>query len=116
MNALVQGLRALGPARLAAMGAVALGMLGMLALMILRGGTEPMALLYGDLDLRDSSQVVDQLARRHIPYRITGNGSQILVAADQIPKPAECVERHSSSPGPPWFLHLPILRALAAVV
>jgi flagellar M-ring protein FliF len=86
MKAIVDGLRALGPARLAAMGAVALGMLGMLALMLLRGGTEPMALLYGDLDLRDSSQVVDQLARRHIPYRIAGNGSQILVAADQIPE------------------------------
>jgi flagellar M-ring protein FliF len=85
MKALVDGLRALGPARLAAMGAVALGMLGMLALMMLRGGTEPMALLYGDLDLRDSAQVVDQLARRHIAYRIAGNGSQILVAADQIP-------------------------------
>ena len=54
MKALVDGLRALGPARLAAMGAVALGMLGMLALMVLRGGTEPMALLYGDLDLRDA--------------------------------------------------------------
>jgi flagellar M-ring protein FliF len=85
MKAIVDGLRALGPARLAAMGVVALGMLGMLALMVLRGGTEPMALLYGDLDLRDSAQVVDQLARRHIPYRIAGNGSQILVAADQIP-------------------------------
>ncbi len=86
MKAIVDGLRALGPARLAAMGAVALGMLGMLALMMLRGGTEPMALLYGDLDLRDSAQVVDQLARRHIPYRIAGSGSQILVAADQIPE------------------------------
>jgi flagellar M-ring protein FliF len=85
MKAIVDGLRALGPARLAAMGAVALGMLGMLALMLLRGGTEPMALLYGDLDLRDSAQVVDQLARRHIPYRVAGNGSQILVPADQIP-------------------------------
>ncbi len=84
MKALVEGLRALGPARLAAMGAVALGMLGMLALMVLRGGTEPMALLYGDLELRDSSQVVDQLARRHIPYRIAGSGSQVLVPADQI--------------------------------
>ena len=61
MKALMEGLRASGPARLAAMGAVALGMLGMLALMVLRGGTEPMALLYGDLDLRDSAQVVDQL-------------------------------------------------------
>src|ERR1700722_15029283 len=85
MKAIVDGLRALGPARLAAMGAVALGILGMLALMMLRGGTEPMALLYGDLDLRDSSQVVDQLARRHIAYRVAGNGSQILVAADQVP-------------------------------
>ena len=84
MKALVEGLRALGPARLAAMGAVALGMLGMLALMVLRGGTEPMALLYGDLDLHDSSQVVDQLARQHIPYRIAGNGSEILVPADAV--------------------------------
>ena len=84
MKALLDGLRALGPTRLAAMGAVALGMLGMLALMVLRGGTQPMALLYGDLDLRDSAQVVDQLGRRHIPYRIAGNGSQVLVAADQV--------------------------------
>ena len=84
MKALLEGLRALGPARLAAMGAVALGMLGILALMALRGGTEPMALLYGDLDLRDSSQVVDQLARRHIPYRIACNGSQVLVPAESV--------------------------------
>ena len=86
MKALIDGLRALGPARLAAMGAVALGMLGMLALMALRGGSDQMALLYGDLDLRDSAQIVDQLARRHIPYRIAVNGTQILVAADQVPE------------------------------
>ncbi len=66
------------------MGAVALGMLGMLALMMLHTGSEPMALLYGDLDLRDSAQMVDQLQRQHIPYRVVGNGSQILVAADQV--------------------------------
>jgi flagellar M-ring protein FliF len=84
MKALAEGLRALGAARLAAMGAVALGMLGMLALMVLRGGTEPMALLYGDLELRDSSQVVDQLTRQHIPYRLGANGSQVLVPAEQV--------------------------------
>ena len=86
MKALVDGLRALGVARLAAMGAVALGMLGMLALMVMRGGTEQMALLYGDLDLRDSGQVVEQLTRQHIPYRLAANGSQILVPADQVPQ------------------------------
>jgi flagellar M-ring protein FliF len=85
MNALVEGLKALGPARLAALAVVALAMLSMLALMVLRGGTEPMALLYGDLDLRDSAQVVDQLGRHHIAYQIGGGGSQIMVAADQVP-------------------------------
>ena len=86
MNALLDGFRALGAARLAAMGAVALGMLALLSVMVLRGGTgEQMALLYGDLDLRESAQVVEHLNRKHIPYRIAGGGSQILVAADQIP-------------------------------
>ena len=52
MKALLEGLRALGPARLAAMGAVALGMLGMLALMVLHGGTQPMALCLSEQTCR----------------------------------------------------------------
>ena len=86
MNALLEGLKALGVARLAAMGAVGLGMMAMLAMLIMRGGsTDQMALLYADLDLRESAQVVEQLTRRHIPYRLAGGGTQILVPADQIP-------------------------------
>src|SRR6185437_7256871 len=84
MKALLQGLLALGPARLGAMGAVAIGMLGMLALMVLRGGSGEMALLYGDLDMRDSAQVVEQLSRSHIAYRLGGSGSEVLVPADQV--------------------------------
>ena len=45
-----------------------------------------MALLYGDLDSRDASQIVDQLNRRHVPYRVSGGGGQILVPADQVPE------------------------------
>jgi flagellar M-ring protein FliF len=45
-----------------------------------------MALLYGDLDPRDASQIVDQLNRRHVPYRVVGGGGQILVPADQVPE------------------------------
>jgi len=84
MNALLDGLKALGIARLAAMAAVTLGMLGLFALLALRGGSAPMALLYGDLDLRDSAQVTEQLARQHIEYRVAGGGSQILVPAEQV--------------------------------
>ena len=86
MNPLLEGLKALGPARLAAMGAVAVGLLALLGVLILRsgGGSSQMALLYADLDLRDSSQIVDQLNRKHISYRLLANGTQILVPSDQV--------------------------------
>ncbi len=87
MKAVLDGLKALGPTRLAAMGAVALGLLALLAMMVLRAGSnDQMVLLYGDLDPRDASQIVEQLNRRHVPYRIAGGGAQILVPADQVPE------------------------------
>ena len=87
MNAVLEGLKALGALRLAAMGAVGLGLLAMLALIVIRAGSnDQMALLYGDLDPRDASQIVEQLSRRHIPYRLGAGGGQILVPADQVPE------------------------------
>ena len=86
MKALLEGLKALGPARIAALAAVAIGMFGILALMTLRGTTDQMALLYGDLDTRDASQMVDVLGRNHIAYRVTPSGNQIMVPADQVPE------------------------------
>lgn len=83
MKAVVEGLRALGPARLAAMAAVAAAVLGLLAFMALRGG-EPMSLLYGDLDLREAGQAVDQLDRAHIPHELQSGGTRILVPADAV--------------------------------
>jgi flagellar M-ring protein FliF len=82
---LLDGLKALGPARLFAMGAVALGMFSMIAVLALRSGSsDQMALLYGDLDLRDSAQVVEQLNRHHIPYRLAAQGAQVLVPPDMV--------------------------------
>ncbi len=87
MKALLDGLKALGPARLAAMGAVALGLLALMAVMVLRAGSsDQMALLYSDLDPRDASQIVEQLNKRHVPYRLAAGGAQILVPADQVPE------------------------------
>lgn len=87
MKAVLEGLKALGAARLAAMGVVALGLMGLLAVMVMRaGGNDQMALLYGDLDSREAGQIVEQLNRRHIPYRLGAGGGQILVPADQVPE------------------------------
>ncbi len=84
MNGLLEGLKALGPGRLAAMGAVAAGMLGLLALLMLHTPTDRMALLYADLDPREAGQVVELLERQHVPHQLGGGGSQIMVPADQV--------------------------------
>nr|WP_321984939.1 flagellar basal-body MS-ring/collar protein FliF [uncultured Lichenicoccus sp.] len=85
MKALVAGLAALGPARLAAMGAVALAMLTMLAMLALHGGGTPhMALLYGDLDIREAGQIADTLDKAHIQHELGGQDDRIMVPGDQV--------------------------------
>jgi flagellar M-ring protein FliF len=84
MKPLLDGMKALGVARMSAMAAVGVGLLGLFALLLLRSGSEPMALLYGDLDLRDAGQITDQLGRQHIPFRIGAGGTQVLVPADLV--------------------------------
>lgn len=84
LRAVTAGLRGLGPVRLAAMALVALLCLGGLAAVAFRGGTQQMALLYGDLDLREASQVVEQLDRARIPRTLEAGGTRVLVPTDQV--------------------------------
>uniref|UniRef100_A0A8J4M6T0 Flagellar M-ring protein n=1 Tax=Acidicaldus sp. TaxID=1872105 RepID=A0A8J4M6T0_9PROT len=86
MRALLEGLKALGPMRLAMMAAVAIGTLGLLAVLALRGGDQRMALLYGDLDTRESAQMIEQLERAHIAHQLGHDGAEILVPIDQVAK------------------------------
>jgi flagellar M-ring protein FliF len=85
MKAFLDGLKALGTARLATMGAVALGMLAMLAVLALHGGSSPhMALLYGDLDIHEAGQIADALDKAHIQHELGGQDDRIMVPADQV--------------------------------
>lgn len=97
MQAFLEGLKRLGPARIAALAAAALGTLAILALLVLSGSSPRMALLYGDLDLRDSGQMADQLSRAHIPYKLEASGAQIYVPADQVAQ-ARVLLAHSGLP------------------
>src|SRR5579875_1160112 len=84
---LIESFRALGPAKLASMGLVAVGMLCMLALLVLRGGgsdSASMALLYGDLDLHEASEMADLLDKAHIPHEVSGQGDQIMVSLKDV--------------------------------
>ena len=84
MKALLDGLKALGAARLAALGLVGLGTLTLLAMLALHGGSERMAPLYTDLDMRDAAQMAEQLERAHITHQLGSGGSEILVPASRV--------------------------------
>ncbi|MEO9190651.1 MAG: flagellar basal-body MS-ring/collar protein FliF [Acetobacteraceae bacterium] len=86
MQPLIQGLRALGAVRLAAMGVVGVAVLGLLAILALTSTRQPMALLYGGLDLNDAAQAADQLAKQHIPFQLAAGGAAIMVPADLVPE------------------------------
>ena len=85
MRQVLDGLRALGVARLVALGAVGVGMLVMLCLMALRGGAPTQqSLLYGDLDLREAAQIADTLDRAHIAHQEVGGGDRIMVSSVDV--------------------------------
>ena len=84
MSGLLEGLKALGPARLAAMALVAVTLFGLLVVLANQSPTDRMALLYAELDGREAAQMVDALDRQKIPYQLGANGTQILVPADKV--------------------------------
>ncbi|QCI63817.1 flagellar basal-body MS-ring/collar protein FliF [Phreatobacter stygius] len=84
MNGILEFVRNIGATRIAAMGAVALGLVGFFVYIILRMSQPNMALLFSDLTLEDSAQVVKELERRQVRFQIRNDGGQIFVTQDQV--------------------------------
>jgi len=80
---LLATLRGLGPARLALLGGVGLGLLGFFAYLVLDLVEPRYGLLYSDLGLEDSAEIVGRLEAMEVPYRLREDGATILVPAAQ---------------------------------
>jgi flagellar M-ring protein FliF len=84
----VQGLAAfvktLGPARIAAMGAVTAALIGFFAFVILRVTAPAMTPLFTDLSVEDSAAIIKDLDRQAIAYEIRNDGAIILVPKDKV--------------------------------
>jgi flagellar M-ring protein FliF len=80
----MQTLRNLGPMKLAALGAVALGLIAFFVFLAARLTSPGMSLLYSGLDAADSEQIVQRLETQQIPYELRNNGDQIYVPQDQV--------------------------------
>lgn len=84
MNGLIEFIRALGPARIAAMGAVAAILVGVFAFIIFRVTAPQMTTLYSELALQDSASIVTQLESQAVQFELAREGSTILVPRDQV--------------------------------
>ncbi|MBL8642845.1 MAG: flagellar M-ring protein FliF [Rhodospirillaceae bacterium] len=84
MNPFMQQLRNLGPAKLAAMGGVAFGLIAFIIFFATRFSAPQMELLYGELSATDSREIIQQLEKTGVPFRTAENGTQIMVASDQV--------------------------------
>ncbi|MEQ8734981.1 MAG: flagellar basal-body MS-ring/collar protein FliF [Rhodospirillaceae bacterium] len=84
MNPFTQQLKNLGPARLAAMAGVAVGLIAFIIFFATRFSTQPMELLYGNLSTTDSREITRQLELSGIKFQVEEDGAEIMVPADQV--------------------------------
>lgn len=84
VGAFVQSLKSLGPVRLGMMGGVGIALIAFFIFLMTRISTPELALLYSDLDVGDSADIVAKLEEQNIPYEVRDGGSTIFVPADQV--------------------------------
>ncbi len=80
----MSALRGFGLGRLAALAGIGVGLAAALAALTLSVGTQPKALLYSNLDLKEASAVVQALEQAGVKYEAKGDGSTIMVPRDQV--------------------------------
>ncbi|ALG73408.1 flagellar M-ring protein FliF [Azospirillum thiophilum] len=84
MNNLLQTLRNLGPARLAAIGGVGLLLIGFFVYLTTRLSTPEMELLYAELQQTEAAAIAKKLDEAKVPYSVDKTGTKIMVPADQV--------------------------------
>lgn len=84
MNNFVETLKNLGPARLAVMGAVILGLLMFFIFISMRVTTPDMKVLYTELNPEDSASIAGKLEEMKIPYKISADGGRVMVGENDV--------------------------------
>lgn len=84
MNPLIKTITKLGPARLGIIFAVGVATVVFFVYLTSRVAKPEMTLLYGELSVQDSGQIVSELESRQIPYRLGSDGQSIYVPHPQV--------------------------------
>ncbi|HEX2652247.1 MAG TPA: flagellar basal-body MS-ring/collar protein FliF [Xanthobacteraceae bacterium] len=84
MQGFVEFFRSLGAARLGAMAAVTIALVGAFAFLLLQVTAPQMTPLFTDLTVEDSASIVKDLERQGIHFELKNEGSTILVPRDKV--------------------------------
>ena len=76
--------KSLGAARMAAMAAVTLTLIGFFSFLMVRMTTTPMVPLFTDLSVEDSASIIKDLERQAIQYEIKNDGAIVMVPKDKV--------------------------------
>lgn len=83
---LLEQIKALGPARILALGAVAVLLAGFFTYILTRSLEQPYTLLFGGLAPEDARRIIERLEAASVPYRLSPSGDAVLVPADRALK------------------------------
>lgn len=84
MKNFLTSLKALGRTQQIALGVAGAALLGALAYFAFYAGVGASTLLYGDLDLTEAAEMADDLAKAHISFTTSPDGTRIFVAKDKV--------------------------------
>lgn len=76
--------KSLGAARLAAMAAVTLALIGFFSFLMIRMTATQMVPLFTDLSIEDSASIIKDLDRQGIAYTLKDNGAIIMVPSEKV--------------------------------
>jgi flagellar M-ring protein FliF len=76
--------KSLGAARMAAMAAVTLALVGFFSFLMIRMTAPQMVPLFTDLAVEDSASIVKDLERQGVPYELKNDGAIVMVARDKV--------------------------------
>lgn len=79
-------LKNMGASRLVAIAAVGLFLLGFLVYLTTSLNKTDMAVLFNELDSADAKKIISKLEEENVDYRLTKNGTEVLVPIDKVLK------------------------------
>ena len=84
MNNILQTIKNMSPSKLASIAAIIIFLISFFVYVVVQMSGSDYAVLYTDLDLEDAKQIVSKLDSANIKYRLSKNGTEVLVPTEDV--------------------------------